>query len=107
MTKKISYHAQYERVSRIEYIIDWCGGEFGETIAEIRDTAENARIVLTEKGIVIIFNLENNTLVTMWIASPAQAIATYKNGHNGREVPRHYMKTFYKNRKASENQPQN
>lgn len=105
MTKNISYHARVERQSRIDYIIDWCKGEFGKPVAIVEDKSETARLVLTEKGILMVHNLETNKLVTMWIATVSQGVAIYSRAFN-QPVPKYMMNVFHKNKKAQKNQPQ-
>lgn len=104
MTKKVSYHAKVERMERISYIIDYCKGEFGPAIAETYDN-NNGKVVLTEKGIVIVYNATTNNLVTMFIATVSQGISIYKNCHNCEKCPKSLMKTLNNNKKACENQP--
>ncbi len=104
MTRKISYHAKMERVERISYIIDFCGGEFGSAIAEIYDN-NNGKVVLTERGIVIVYNAITGNLVTMFIATVNQGVNIYKACHNSKKCPKELMKTLNNNKKACENQP--
>ena len=104
MTKKVSYHARVERAERISYIIDFCGGEFGPAIAETYDN-NNGKVILTEKGIVIVYNAITSNLVTMFIASVNQGVSIYKECHNVSKCPKSLMKTLNNNKKACENQP--
>ena len=104
MTKKVSYHAKVERMERISYIIDFCGGEFGPAIAETYDN-NDGKVVLTEKGIVIVYNAITSNLVTMFIATVNQGVSIYKTCHNSKKCPKELMKTLNNNKKACENQP--
>lgn len=107
MTRKISYHAQVERKSRIEYIIDTFKGEFGSPVVEVVNENDCSRQVLTSNGIWIVYNLKTNRLVTMWIATVEQGVKLYKRGTNGKQLPKQLMKTLHNNKKACENQPKN
>lgn len=107
MTKTVSYHARHERQNRIDFIIDWCKGEFGAPIATAYDADGKGKRVLTDKGLLIVYSAADNKLITMWIASVLQGVAVYKASHKGQEVPWKMMQVLHNNKKANENQPKN
>ena len=104
MTKRVSYHIRYERQNRIDFIIDWCQGEFGTPIATVYDTEGTARRVLTDRGLIVVYSAEDK-LITMWIASVLQGVAMYKASHDGKEVPYKMMQVLHRNKVAHERQP--
>ena len=107
MTTTVSYHARVERQSRIEYIIDVFKGEFGEPAAMVVNEDDRSRQVLTTKGIWIVYNLDTNRLVTMWIATVEQGVKLYKRSTGGKMLPKSLMKQLHANKKACDRQPKN
>ena len=79
-------HAKIDRVSRIDKIIEICGGDFGKPIAE--HYHKNAYQVLYSTGIVMIFHDESKKhLVTMYMATRTEVLGIYKTVHKVSTVP--------------------
>lgn len=74
---RFSNHALNERADRIAYIATTIG--FGEVIARklVVDARGKAMRLLTDTGVIIVTNLEETMILTMWIAGPAQVKEFY------------------------------
>lgn len=103
MNKNVSKHIQYDRVERIEFIIDAFKGEFGSPIAEAPEG--DAVRTLTDKGVLIVTNLYTNKVITMWIATVAQATRIYRECHQCDKCPKWVMDICHKNKKLAARQP--
>lgn len=102
--KKATYHARVERFTRIEYIIEVFKGEFGKPIAEIVEG--DTKRTLTTNGIIVISGVTTGKLVTMWIATVAQATSLYRTCHNCDKCPKEVMDRVCKNCEYARRQPQ-
>lgn len=103
MNKKVSVHIRKDRMERISFIVDAFNGDFGTSIAESSD-GDVVR-TLTDKGILIVTNLYTNKVVTMWIATVAQATRVYRDCHQCDKCPKWIMDICHKNKKLAARQP--
>lgn len=85
---QLSYHAMVERKDRIEQIEKTIS--FGTPIVEMEDTSNNTMKVLTSTGVIVIWSLNNKSIVTMFVASVNQALSFYnrKRGEEPYKMPR-------------------
>lgn len=105
MTKTISYHAQYERQERINYIIDMVRGDFGEMICSSCETRNNCKRTLTNKGLIILTDIDTNRLVTMYFGTVNQIVQLYTSANNVNKCPKWLMKIAHKAQTYNEKQP--
>lgn len=103
MKKTVSKHVREDRMERISFIIDAFAGEFGKPIAE----APEGDVIrtLTDKGILIITGITTGTVVTMWIATIAQATRVYRDCHQCDKCPAWVMEICHNNKKLAARQP--
>lgn len=104
MTMTMTYHAQVEREARIDYIIDVLG-DFGQPIAKRNNPANNTITILTNLGVIIIKSNTTQKLVTMFLASIAQATAIYRDCYGGDTCPHSLMVQVKRNQKFLAGQP--
>lgn len=100
--KNMTYHASFERVNRIEYILDTVG--VGEEVARVWDETRQTFQCLTDTGVVIVVN-EKGKIVTMFIATTARACAIYKACTKASRVPNYLFKIISRNQYYMERQP--
>ena len=103
MNKNLSRHVTEDRMERVLFIIDAFKGDFGKPIAE--DPEGDAVRTLTDKGILIVTNLQTGKLVTMWIATVEQGTAIYRNCHQCSKCPLGILKILNRNKKLAARQP--
>lgn len=104
MIMTMTYHAQVEREARIDYIIDVLG-DFGQPIASQKNLDNDTTTFLTNLGVIIIKGTTSQKLVTMYLASTAQATAIYRDCHGGDTCPHSFMMQVKRNQKFIANQP--
>ena len=106
---EMTYHAQVERAARFEFILQTVGSGTKEIATEIftSPTSQNrkAKSVLMDNGVIYIFSIENNKLITAYIASISQAVALYKKCHKCNKCPQTLMNVLYKNQQYVTKQP--
>ena len=81
-----TYHVKAERTERIDYIIDIFNGCFGteEFSYTIETDRGQCKMVLTSKGIIYLQSIKTKKVITMYIATMAQAIFVYRHSHLSR-----------------------
>lgn len=97
---RFSKHALNERADRIAYIATTIG--FGEVIArkEVVDERGKAIRLLTDTGVIIVTDIHEKYILTMWIANPTQVKDFYPDGVRNQAVLRlvkKYMEKGYQN----------
>ena len=97
---RFSSHALNERADRIAYIATTIG--FGEVIARkvVEDERGKAMRLLTDTGVIIVTDLREERILTMWIANPTQVKDFYPDGVRNQAVLRlvkKYMEKGYQN----------
>lgn len=97
---RFSSHALNERADRIAYIATTIG--FGEVIARkvVEDKRGKAIRLLTDTGVIIVIDLREECILTMWIANPTQVKDFYPDGVRNQAVLRlvkKYMEKGYQN----------
>lgn len=97
---RFSNHALNERADRIAYIATTIG--FGEVIARkvVKDKRGQAVRLLTDTGVIIVTDLREEYILTMWIADPTQVKDFYPDGVRNQAVLRlvkKYMEKGYQN----------
>ena len=104
---KRSYHFRYERRDRYEYIKATCG--VGEPVVSEIYKSPTSKIpsynTLTSTGVIIVRNVETKKIVTMFIATKAQAIAIYHETTNGQRLPDWLWEKVLNNQILMANQP--
>lgn len=100
----LTAHARFDRMTRIEYIIDTIG--IGEVIAEcaIHDERGGYRR-LTSTGVIIVVANDKHTIITAFIAEPRQAAAVYLEDKKVRKMPDNLYNRIRKNEYYQKNQP--
>ena len=98
---RFSNHALNERADRIVYIATTIG--FGEVIARkvVEDERGKAIRLLTDTGVIIVTDLREERILTMWIANPTQVKDFYPDGVRNQAVLRlvkKYMEKGYQNK---------
>ena len=98
---RFSKHALRERADRIIYIATTIG--FGEVIARkvVEDERGKAIWLLTDTGVIIVTDLHEECILTMWIADPTQVKDFYPDGVRNQAVLRlvkKYMKKGYQDK---------
>ena len=96
-----SKHALNERADRITYIATTIG--FGEVIARkvVEDKRGKAIRLLTDTGAIIVTDIHEECISTMWIANPTQVKDFYPDGVRNQAVLRlvkKYMEKGYQNK---------
>lgn len=106
---EMTYHAKNDRITRFEFILQTVGAGKKEIATEIfiSPTSQNrkAKSVLMDNGVIYIFSIENNKLITAYIASISQAVALYKKCHKCNKCPQTLMNVLYKNQQYITKQP--
>ena len=97
---RFSNHALNERADRIAYIATTIG--FGEVIARkvVEDERGKAIRLLTDTGVIIVTDIHEKYILTMWIANPTQVKDFYPDGVRNQAVLRlvkKYMEKGYQN----------
>ena len=97
---RFSNHALNERADRITYIATTIG--FGEIIARklVEDERGKVMRLLTDTGVIIVTDLREECILTMWIADPTQVKDFYPDGVRNQAVLRlvkKYMEKGYQN----------
>lgn len=100
---KITYHFSVERKDRIDFINQYIG--FGEDIASniflsqkrSMKTSIPTKSVLTDTGIIKILSLEDDVLITAYIATIGEGTAIYRKCHKVKRCPDWLMNTLCKN----------
>lgn len=105
MTKTISYHAQYERQARIDYIIDKVRGDFGQAICSSKESRNNCKRTLTDKGLIILTDIDTNRLVTMYFGNVGQIVQLYTSAKNVNKCPQWIMKLAHSVQQYHKEQP--
>lgn len=100
---KFSKHALTERADRIAYIATTVG--FGEVIAhrEVIDERGAVKRLLTDTGVIIVTDLEETMILTMWIADPAQVKSFYPQEQRNMAVLRLVKKYMQKGYQKAQN----
>lgn len=98
---RFSNHALRERADRIIYIATTIG--FGEVIARkvVEDERGKAIRLLTDTGVIIVTDLHEEYILTMWIANPTQVKDFYPDGVRNQAVLRlvkKYMEKGYQDK---------
>ena len=109
---KVTYHFSVERKNRIDFINKTVG--FGEDIATNIFLSESRAIktsvptksVLTSTGIIKIFSIDDNTLITAYIATIGEGTAIYRKCHNVKRCPDWLMNQLCKNQYLLDRCPQ-
>lgn len=100
----LTAHARFDRMTRIEYIIDTVG--IGEVIAECASHNENGGYRrLTSTGVIIVVGNDKRTIITAFIAEPKQAAAIYLEAKKVRKMPDNLYNRVRKNEYYQKNQP--
>ena len=100
---KITYHFSVERKERVDFINQYIG--FGEDIASniflsqkrAMKTSTPTKSVLTDTGIIKILSLEDDVLITAYIATISEATAIYRKCHKVKYCPDWLMTQLYSN----------
>ena len=95
-----SKHALNERADRITYIATTIG--FGEIIARKLVVNERGKVMrlLTDTGVIIVTDIHEECILTMWIANSTQVKDFYPDGVRNQAVLRlvkKYMEKGYQN----------
>lgn len=93
-------HARYERRDRLNYIIDNIG--IGEPICTAPSKNPNAISVLTNTGIIIIKGKTDNVIITVYIATIAEATAIYYQSGMTTPLPQRVKKRIRINKEELE-----
>lgn len=107
---KLTYHASVERRNRIEYIKENIG--FGHSLAVTyyrsinRKRETPSKTVLTDTGIILIYAIDTNELITAYIASVKEGTAIYKKYFNVSRCPSWFMNVLHDNEYWEENKPE-
>jgi len=101
---KFSAHALNDRADRIAYIATTVG--FGTVIARRKVIDERGAVkrLLTDTGVIIVTDLEETTVLTMWIADPTQVKSFYPDGVRNQAVLRLVKKYMQKDYQEKQNQ---
>lgn len=100
---QFSKHALTERADRIAYIATTVG--FGEVIArrEVIDERGAVKRLLTDTGVIIVTDLNETMILTMWIADPAQVKSFYPEEQRNMAVLRLVKKYMQKGYQKAQN----
>ena len=75
-----THHAKVDRADRMRQVRQLRVGNPVATIEDYRD-GKKAIITLTDNGVVVIRNPKSNAIVTLCLATPAQACFIYKRNY--------------------------
>ena len=89
---KLSYHAQVERAERIVYLMTEIG--LGEELLTIVDNGKRVRMFDT--GVVLVLSLDEDVVVTGYLASMEKAIAMWCRCYNTDAIPQHILRPIIK-----------
>lgn len=105
MKTNMTRHARFDRMSRLEYILDTVG--IGEVIAEIENThdARGGFQRLTSTGVIVITSQNKRTIVTAYIATIEQACGVYCKAKRVKRMPNNLYNRFKNNAEYVKNQP--
>jgi hypothetical protein len=81
---KMTRHAIVDRIDRLMYIAQTIG--FGEIIAE--EIHNGGRECLTDSGVILVKAIDEERLITAWIADLDRALAIYRGAGKGNTLPR-------------------
>lgn len=100
---KFSAHALNDRSDRIAYIATTVG--FGTVIARRKVIDERGAVkrLLTDTGVVLVTDLTETTILTMWIADPTQVKSFYPEGQRNMAVLRLVKKYMQKGYQEKQN----
>lgn len=100
---KFSSHALNDRADRIAYIATTVG--FGNVIKRRMVTDERGKVMrlLTDTGVVLVTDLAETTILTMWIADPTQVKSFYPEGQRNQAVLRLVKKYMQKGYQEEQN----
>ena len=104
--KNMTYHANTERLARLEYIVDTIG--FGEVVAEFKGKDNLDRPFtqkLTDTGVMIVVGIDGKSIVTAYIANYAQANYCYRQAHGNRRMPQNLCRRINNNEEIRKSQP--
>ena len=104
--KNMTYHANTERLTRLEYIVDTIG--FGEVIAEFKgkdNQNRNFTQKLTDTGVIIVIGIDGKSIVTAYIANYNQANYCFRQAHGNRRMPQNLRRRIENNEQVRKNQP--
>ena len=88
MTRNLSYHANYDRLDRLEFIVEHIGvGEEFCTCPHKDDPSKEE--MLTTTGILVVRNVKTHIIITMYPCSVDKAVAVYKKAmrYNNARLP--------------------
>ena len=106
MEKNITRHISQERFARMEYIIDTIG--LGDSIVLERittfDNHGTHKVQITNTGVMLIRSIDNNRIITAWIASIDQ-VTKVSRECGQRKVPDSLYRRVVANKKYCKNQP--
>lgn len=91
---KMTRHAIVDRIDRLMYIAQTIG--FGEIIAE--DLHNGGRECLTDSGVILVKAVNEERLITAWIADLERASAIYRGAGKG-NLPRAVVNKIKNNSK--------
>lgn len=95
---KITVHAAVERIDRIVYIAKNIG--WGEGIAvEVRREDRRTRELLTDSGVLIVKDMNEDIFVTAYVPTYEKTISLYKMA--GKRMPSYIAAKVKKNQKYS------
>lgn len=75
LTVKMTYHARVERVERIEAIAEMIG--FSRPVLTYIDKKEQKKYLLTSTGVILVFGISSEALITAFLATHEQARKLY------------------------------
>lgn len=91
---KMSHHAKTDRLERLTACLENIG--CGEVILET--THQNARYRLTSTGLILVYNLTEEVLITGYMATISKCTAMYHSS-GYQKVPQAIKKTVVRNQK--------
>ena len=93
---KVTIHAAVERIDRIVYIAKNVG--WGEGIVvEVRREEKGTRECLTDSGVLIVKNINEDIFITAYVPSYEKTISLYKMA--GKRMPSYIAAKVKKNQK--------
>ena len=104
MVQHLTAHARFDRIARIDYILNTVG-DFGTPIAHVINKANNTDSAITDKAIKIISNLKTHDIITMYIPSASQLRGFYKDLTGSSKVPDSVWRQYKKIEKYYKGQP--
>ena len=106
MKSIVTHHVSIERFDRIEYIIDTIGLGDEVILEAMLPNAENVmrRMQITNTGVLLVKALDDDILVTAWIAKMDQAIRICRSAGRIR-MPDSLYRRIQQNKKYADRQP--